>query len=91
MHYEDRPDYSPDGQKIAYASWDALFPNGDGDYEIYTINAGGGGRSLLGWLLGLPHNEPVRLTNNTTHDRYPSWGKLVEVVKPCPETQSSHP
>lgn len=71
------PDYSPDGQKIAYAGRDGLTPNAD--YEIYTINASGGGRSLL----GLPLNKPVRLTNNTTHDRSPSWGKMVEVVKPC--------
>jgi len=71
------PSYSPDGQKIAYAGRDALTPNAD--YEIYTINASGGGRSLL----GLPLNKPVRLTNNTTHDRDPSWGKMVEVVKPC--------
>jgi Tol biopolymer transport system component len=71
------PSYSPDGQKIAYAGRDALTPNAD--YEIYTINASGAGRSLL----GLPLNKPVRLTNNTTHDRSPSWGKMVEVVKPC--------
>jgi hypothetical protein len=63
------PSYSPDGQKIAYAGRDALTPNAD--YEIYTINASGAGRSLL----GLPLNKPVRLTNNTTHDRSPSWGK----------------
>jgi TolB protein len=75
--YDYYPDYSPDGKKIAYAGRDALTPNAD--YEIYTINASGAGRSLL----GLPLNKPVRLTNNTTHDRSPSWGKMVEVVKPC--------
>ena len=69
------PSYSPDGKRIA--GRDGLTPNAD--YEIYTINASGAGRSLL----GLPQNKPVRLTNNTTHDRSPSWGKMVEVVKPC--------
>jgi Tol biopolymer transport system component len=86
------PSYSPDGKKIAYAGQDALFPNADyADYEIYTINAGGGIPSFLRWLPGLPQKGTVRLTNNTTNDRAPSWGKLLEVVKPCPETQSSQP
>ena len=35
---ERDPSYSPDGHKIAYAGWDGQ------DWEIYTINAGGGGR-----------------------------------------------
>jgi Tol biopolymer transport system component len=47
------PSYSPDGTRIAYGS------SGGGDYEIYTINAKGGGR--------------VRLTNNSTDDRWPSY------------------
>jgi TolB protein len=32
------PDYSPNGTKIAYVSPDVF-----GNYEIYTINVGGGG------------------------------------------------
>jgi Tol biopolymer transport system component len=41
--------------KIAYSGKDA--PNGD--YEIYTINAGGGGR--------------IQLTDNSTNDNEPSY------------------
>ena len=48
------PDYSPDGKKIAYSG------SSKTDYEIYTINVGGGGKS--------------RVTNNDTLDDYPSWG-----------------
>jgi TolB protein len=48
------PSYSPDGKKIVFSYWDGH------DYEIYTINAGGGGR--------------FQLTDNTTDDSSPSWG-----------------
>src|SRR3712207_7744408 len=48
---ERDPSYSPSGKKIAYAGWDGH------DWEIYTINAGGGGR--------------VQLTHNTTKDGEP--------------------
>jgi dipeptidyl aminopeptidase/acylaminoacyl peptidase len=38
-HKNERdPSYSPSGKRIAYAGWDGQ------DWEIYTINAGGGGR-----------------------------------------------
>src|SRR3712207_9274426 len=50
---ERDPSYSPSGKKIAYAGWDGH------DWEIYTINAGGGGR--------------VQLTHNTTKDGEPSY------------------
>ena len=49
------PDYSPNGTKIAYVSPDVF-----GNYEIYTINVGGGGKS--------------RVTNDDTSDSGPSWG-----------------
>ena len=38
-HKNERdPIYSPSGKRIAYAGWDGH------DWEIYTINTGGGGR-----------------------------------------------
>src|SRR5829696_1254348 len=43
--------------KIAYAGLDAPFPNGD--YEIYTINASGGGKK--------------QLTDNSTNDYNPAY------------------
>jgi Tol biopolymer transport system component len=48
--------YSPSGQKIAYQGLDGA----NGDYEVYTINPGGGGK--------------VKVTDNNTGDYYPSWG-----------------
>jgi Tol biopolymer transport system component len=48
--------YSPSGKKIVYSGRDA--PNGD--YEIYTINPGGGSK--------------FRVTDNNTGDYTPSWG-----------------
>ncbi len=50
---DNEPSYSPSGKRIAYAGYDGQ------DYEIYTINAGGGGR--------------VQITNNTTKDGEPSY------------------
>ena len=44
--------------RIAYASYDAPFP--DEDLEIYTINARGGGKS--------------RVTNNDAYPLKLSWG-----------------
>jgi hypothetical protein len=43
--------------KIAYQGYDG------NDWEIYKINAGGGGGGR------------VRLTDNSTNDKAPSWGK----------------
>ena len=40
--------------KIAYSGYDGQ------DFEIYTINSGGGGK--------------VNVTDNSTDDYYPSWG-----------------
>jgi TolB protein len=45
--------YSPGGKKIAFQGYDGQ------DKEIYTINAGGGGR--------------LQVTNNTTKDGEPSY------------------
>ncbi|MEW5766394.1 MAG: FlgD immunoglobulin-like domain containing protein [bacterium] len=52
------PFYSPDGSRIVFTSY-----RDDNKGEIYTIPSGGG--------------DPVnvtRLTNNSYHDRYPTWG-----------------
>ena len=54
------PDYSPNGEKIAYSGSRMSDPTGTG-YEIYTINEGGGGKT--------------RVTNNDTSDTDPSWGR----------------
>jgi Tol biopolymer transport system component len=53
---EERPGYSPDGKKIAYVRGG----NQKTDSEIYTNNAGGGGR--------------VQVTHNGTDNFWPSWG-----------------
>jgi Tol biopolymer transport system component len=45
------PGYSPNGKKTAYEGY---------DYEIYTINVGGGGRVLV--------------TDNGGNDHDPCWG-----------------
>jgi Tol biopolymer transport system component len=37
----EQPSYSPNGKRIAYASWDAH------DQEIYTIRVGGGGKTQV--------------------------------------------
>ena len=50
------PSYSPSGKKIVYSSLDA--PNGD--YEIYTINAGGEARSSLPTTLPTTSSLPTR-------------------------------
>src|SRR5829696_4965134 len=50
------PSYSPSGKKIVYSGQDGP----KGDYEIYTINAGGGGNK-------------VPLTDNGTNDHGPSY------------------
>lgn len=51
---ERDPSFSPDGQKIAYAGFDGQ------DWEIYVMNADGGG-------------ERTRLTNNTTDESEIDW------------------
>jgi hypothetical protein len=53
------PDYSPNGEKIAYSGSTITDPTGTG-YEIYTINVGG--------------DSKIRVTNNYTSDTGPSWG-----------------
>jgi Tol biopolymer transport system component len=74
--HESHPSYSPDGKKIVYYAFDG------NDLEPYTINVGGGGRRGV-----LPQNKPVQLTNNTRDDFEPSWGKSVDLIKPCPPAQ----
>jgi Tol biopolymer transport system component len=34
-----RPDFSPDGSKVAYVSWGAQISNQEGDSEVYVMNA----------------------------------------------------
>jgi TolB protein len=45
---DSNPDFSPDGQKIAYQSWGVQSSNPEGDVDIYRINAldGSGKRNL---------------------------------------------
>ena len=50
------PSYSPDGKKLVYADWDG----NHNDIELYTINAGGGGK-------------PQQITHNARDDYDPSW------------------
>jgi Tol biopolymer transport system component len=52
-----RPDWSPDGAKIAFARVQGN--QGDPNREIYVINADG--------------THLTRLTNNTAHDTRPAW------------------
>jgi Tol biopolymer transport system component len=35
---DSHPDFSPDGQKIAYQSWGAQNSNPEGDFEVYRMN-----------------------------------------------------
>jgi Tol biopolymer transport system component len=52
------PSYSPSGKKIAFYAYDAYHAI-NGDPEIYTINAGGGGK------------QPV--TDNSSDDYSPDY------------------
>jgi Tol biopolymer transport system component len=55
------PLFSPDGQKIAYASHGAQTSNQEGDYEVYRVNTldGSGKRNL---------------SNDAGYDYNPDWG-----------------
>ena len=58
--YDDlSPDWSPDGQRIAFYRRDALESGGDGDADIYVMNADG--------------SEVTRLTDNNAADYFPAW------------------
>ena len=57
------PDYSPDGNRIAYEGFEGRIgenQSDDASTNIYTIKVGGGGKS--------------RVTNNDTPDYGLSWG-----------------
>ena len=53
------PSWSPDGKRIAFASWDGKFIEFVVDFEIYVMDADG--------------DNLQNLTNNPNDDRYPSW------------------
>jgi len=56
------PAFSPDGQKIAYASTGAQTSNPEGDSEVYVMNATDG-------------SSQTNLSNNAAYDAYPEWGR----------------
>jgi len=51
---DNEPSYSPSGKKIAFSTYDG------NDYEIWTIQLGGGGRQ--------------QVTDNGADDNDPYWG-----------------
>ena len=56
---DKNPSWSPDGKRIAFASWDGKFINFVVDFEIYVMDADG--------------DNLQNLTNNPNDDRSPSW------------------
>jgi Tol biopolymer transport system component len=57
------PDFSPDGQQIAYTSVGKQTSNPEGDYEIIRMNASDG-------------SSKKNLTNNDAeYDESPEWGR----------------
>lgn len=58
---DSQPAYSPDGTKIVYSS-----TQGDGDSEIFTMNANGGNVS--------------QLTDNSDQDIYPTWFSDTQIL-----------
>ena len=62
---DQTPVFSPDETKLAFNS------NQDGDMEIYTMNADGGG-------------TPTQLTFNTSEDAAPAWSPDGDVLPEQP-------
>ena len=58
--YECSPDISPNGEEIAFESWEAGGYNNFGDFDIWIVGADGGGGFQ-------------RVTNSPVNDFYPSW------------------
>ncbi len=56
---DTNPSWSPDGKRIAFASWDGKIIDFVIDFEIYVMDADGGNLQ--------------NLTNNPNDDRSPSW------------------
>ena len=60
------PSWSPDGKRIAFASWDGKFIDFVAAYEIYVMDADG--------------DNLQNLTNSPNDDRYPSWSPNGERI-----------
>ena len=72
------PDFSPDGTKIAYTSFDKQPSNPEGDGEVYSMNAldGAGKKNLTNNGLELTDSDPD-FSPDGTKIAYESYGKQI--------------